>query len=125
MRISDWSSDVCSSDLKGLKPLLEQLGIHGAELVAVESHLPDQVGPVGGVERHAGQGLVHGNERLSVAPDALALAECLGHRLAEHDAAVLSGVVVVDVQIALRLQRDVDPAEIGRASCRESVWQYV
>src|SRR3546814_7143735 len=60
---------------KGLKPLLEQLGIHGAELVAVESHLPDQVGPVGGVERHAGQGLVHGNERLSVAPDALTLAE--------------------------------------------------
>src|SRR3546814_9993492 len=64
----------------------------------------------GGVERHAGQGLVHGNERLSVAPDALALAERLGHRLAEHDAAVLGGVVVVDVQIAFRLQRDVDQA---------------
>src|SRR3546814_19635553 len=29
---------------KGLKPLLEQLGIPGAGLVAVERHLPDQVG---------------------------------------------------------------------------------
>src|SRR3546814_19120149 len=107
MRISDWSSDVCSSDLivravevlhvqrqagvlgKGLKPLLEQLGVHGAELVAAEIHLPDEIGAVRRIERHPGQGLVHRNERLTIAPDALALAQGLGHRLADHDAAVL------------------------------------
>src|SRR3546814_7616075 len=124
MRISDWSSDVCSSDLivravevlhvqrqagvlgKGLKPLLEQLGVHGAELVAAEIHLPDEIGAVRRIERHPGQGLVHRNERLTIAPDALALAQGLGHRLADHDAAVLGGVVIVDMQMASALQLD-------------------
>src|SRR3546814_4081524 len=87
---------------KGLKPLLEQLGVHGAELVAAEIHLPDEIGAVRRIERHPGQGLVHRNERLTIAPDALALDQGLGHRLADHDAAVLGGVVIVDMQIALR-----------------------
>ena len=38
----------------------------------------------------------------------------------EHDAAVLGGVVEVDVQVALGLERDVDQAS-GRASC-SSMW---
>jgi hypothetical protein len=85
-----------------------------AELVAAEFHLPDQVGPVGGVERHPGQRLVHRHQGLAVAADALALAERLGHRLAEGDAAVLGGVVEVDMQVALGLQRDVDQAVAGK-----------
>ena len=32
----------------------------------------------------------------------------LGHRLAEHDAAVLGRVVLIDMEIALGLERDVD-----------------
>ncbi len=36
------------------------------------------------------------------------VAERLGHRLAEHDAGILGGVVLVDMQVALGLQRDVD-----------------
>src|SRR3546814_8760449 len=48
---------------KGLKPLLEQLGVHGAELVAAEIHLPDEIGAVRRIERHPGQGPVHWNER--------------------------------------------------------------
>ncbi len=44
---------------EGLEPFLEQLGVHSAELGLGEGHLLDQVGPVGGVQRHLGQGLVH------------------------------------------------------------------
>ena len=40
--------------------------------------------------------------------DPLHIAERLLHRLAERDADVLGGVVVVDVQIALGLDRNVD-----------------
>src|SRR3546814_3510900 len=36
MRISDWSSDVCSSDLLGHRSLLDEFGGLSAELVAVE-----------------------------------------------------------------------------------------
>ena len=46
---------------------------------------------------------------IGVAHDAAHVAERLLHRLAEHDAGVFGGVVLVDVQVALGLQLDVDP----------------
>ena len=49
---------------KGLKPFLEQLGVHLAELWPAEGDLPDQIGPVRGVEADAGQGLVHRDDRM-------------------------------------------------------------
>ena len=42
-----------------------------------------------------------------------AVAERLRHRLADDVAGVLGGVVEVDVQVALGLQRDVDQAVPG------------
>ena len=54
------------------------------------------------------QRLVHGKVDRGVAGDAAPLAERLGDRLAERDAGVLDGVVVVDVQVALGLDRHVD-----------------
>ena len=58
--------------------------------------------------RDAGQRLVHRHMHVGIAGDALHVAERLLHRLAERDADVLGGVVVVDVQVALGLDRDVD-----------------
>ena len=43
-----------------------------------------------------------------IAGDALHVAERLLDRLAERDADILGGVVVVDMQVALGLDRDVD-----------------
>src|SRR3546814_4669978 len=44
MRISDWSSDVCSSDLRGLRNagLAEMCGPHGAGSFAVGASLKEQ-----------------------------------------------------------------------------------
>jgi len=95
---------------EGLEPFLEQLGVHRAELGLGEVHLPDQVRPVGGVERHLGQRLVHRDEGATVAADAGAVAQCLGQALAQHDARILGRVMIVDVQVALGPQRDVDQA---------------
>ena len=72
--------------------------------------LPDEIGPVRGVERHAGQRLVHRDQRIAIALDAGALAQRLGHRLADGDAGILGGVVEVDMQIALRLHLEIDQA---------------
>ncbi len=58
--------------------------------------------------RDARQRLVHRHMHVGVAGDALHVAERLLHRLAERDADVLGGVVVVDMQVALGLDRDVD-----------------
>src|SRR3546814_3199523 len=70
MRISDWSSDVCSSDLVALE--------HAGEAVA-----------------HLGRGQADG--------------DCAGD---------VGGAVGI-------LAAGIDQVEIGRASCRERVWQYV
>src|SRR3546814_3325279 len=70
MRISDWSSDVCSSDLVEIGELLE---LRGARLADDRARLAGQP--------------VHGQENLGVDADGA--------------------------------------AEIGRASCRERVCQYV
>ena len=45
---------------------------------------------------------------VGVTGDALHVAECLLHRSPERDADVLGGVVVIDMQIALGLDRNVD-----------------
>ena len=42
------------------------------------------------------------------------LSQRLGDRLAEHDATVLGGVVEIDVQVALGLERDVDQGVAGQ-----------
>ena len=106
---------------EGLEPFLEQLGVHGAELGLGEGHLPDQVRPVAGVERHFGQRLVHRDLRAAVAADAGAVAQRLHQALAEHDAAVLGGVV--DVQLALEVLRFPFPAWLSPAgSLFEGCW---
>ncbi len=46
----------------------------------------------------------------AVAADAGAVAQRLGEALAQHDAGILGGVVIVDVQVALGAQGDVDQA---------------
>src|SRR3546814_16721249 len=48
MRISDWSSDVCSSDLQRMRLLPEQFGVGSVHVVcAAVRHLRDQEQPAG------------------------------------------------------------------------------
>ena len=86
-----------------LEPLLHQLGVERADLVARELGLEHEKRPARNVDRHARQRLVHRHVHVGVARDALHVAERLLHRLAERDADVLGRVVLVDVQVALRL----------------------
>ena len=58
--------------------------------------------------RDARQRLVHRHVHVGIAGDAAHVAERLLHRLAERDADVLGGVVVVDMQVALGLDGQVD-----------------
>src|SRR3546814_3153798 len=98
MRISDWSSDVCSSDLRAEQRLVGELG-----------------------ERLIGNGL---------APRRVEQAAFLDQRL-EHavDERALVRSRRIGIQRIERLQTQdllsVEGEEIGRATCRESVCQYV
>src|SRR5262245_42527692 len=80
-----------------LEPLLHQLGIEAADLVAYELGLEHEERPAGNVERDAGERLVHGHMDVGVAGDALHVAERLFHRLPERDPDVLGGVVMIEI----------------------------
>ena len=58
--------------------------------------------PAAQIDRRDRERFVHRHHEVAGAVDALAVAERLGHRLAERDAEILDGVVLVDVEIAGR-----------------------
>src|SRR3546814_5141294 len=100
MRISDWSSDVCSSDLLGAEidaialPLGGTVAQHEVREVEVEL-----------MGRHVGA--THHEAHVA---EGAGVDDLLVVRLG--DSVELAGLGVVD-------------EEIGRASCRERVWPYV
>src|SRR3546814_4412466 len=104
LRISDWSSDVCSSDLRIEGDILEFVGHDGAGL---------------GKGRH-GHGI-----------GVFAAGETRGHfgrrriGLGGIDMAVIAEPRRRQRQHATKLAAAEDADEIGRASCRERVCQYV
>src|SRR3546814_12019531 len=113
MRISDWSSDVCSSDLRlvgagrSQRLLPAKRAVGGRELLELRRHLH--------------QGFV------PLLPRQLAAAE---EAAGAGDAAHLQALALDRVEAGAddafgRTAADVDPQQIGRASCRERVCQYV
>src|SRR3546814_12557756 len=124
MRISDWSSDVCSSDLQAR---LMDLRCEHFGQGAAGGFLP--TGPAGEVdvgihrEAHARQHQFLGAQLIGIQP----------HRLTQpqpgFDTAVFAGSAAM-IQPALYPlaaavpHRAVVP-DIGTASCRERGWQYV
>src|SRR5829696_5777682 len=93
---------------KGLEELAHELGVEHADLLAREDSLEDQERPARDVERHARQGLVHRQVHVRVADDALLVAKRLRERLAERDAGVLGGVVLVDLEVARHLHVEIE-----------------
>ena len=93
---------------EGLEPLLHKLGVERADLVAHELGLEDQKRSTGNVDRNPRQRLVHWYVHVGISRDALHIAECLLDGLAERDADIFGGMVMIDVQVAFGLDRDVD-----------------
>src|SRR3546814_2399929 len=99
MRISDWSSDVCSSDLLVMH-VITGLGVGGAEAVLTSILLRDR--------------------ELQIQPVVVSLLP--GGRMAEK--LRQAGVSVIELNAKYDAQ-GLRALEIGRASCRERVCQYV
>src|SRR3546814_19203019 len=105
MRISDWSSDVCSSDLLAGR---EEVGRH-----------PDDVDHLG--RRSVGEGGAGEPREDVVLRRAPAVLHVGGELLVEVLERRLGQVVVTGAADAAGAVLQ----QIGRASCRERVWQYV
>src|SRR3546814_15142442 len=104
MRISDWSSDVCSSDLRW-RP-------RGAR----------RRGGMWAYDALVGLSLFHlGFPPCPEGVDGIGLFEDLRARIGENMHACRHG----EAAGAVRHRQRLDPVEIGRASCRERVCTYV
>src|SRR3546814_11531885 len=103
MRISDWSSDVCSSDL--IATLLEK-GVSEEEVAAAKKRLV--------------AGAVYARDNLSTAPRVIGAALTTGGSLEQVESwpERLETVTAAEVNAALE-------SEIGSASCRDSGCVYV
>src|SRR3546814_18813241 len=104
MRISDWSSDVCSSDLRdhAVEQLLAAFFQAARVALAADSGVVDENVEIGGAAEGRVAGIQH-------RPDTV-----------ERTDVGLHGESLAARRRDLRHQR----LEIGRASCRESVWTY-
>src|SRR3546814_12198155 len=112
MRISDWSSDVCSSDLPKRRPGRRTR----ANQLAIDPHLRPIVGEeLGEASIDDAIGIAHMQRHAEVDERAAAAAEAVvGWRTHQE----IEGRAILDRRIAAR-------GQIGRTSCRERVFLYV
>src|SRR3546814_14180347 len=132
MRISDWSSDVCSSDLPAQgEPVVEaitpgqRVGQVGAEIrVILVTHRKRSAQAVGEVafQLHVlGDGMPRIVARVLRPPAGKALGAARDPGIAH----VPRGDVALDDLVSLAQVLRAEAKELGRASCRERVCQYV
>src|SRR3546814_15166442 len=118
MRISDWSSDVCSSDLLGVRPEMPepQIACCGLKVAASPEDwmalVPD-----------AAPNADYLRQELRLLHASFAQAPLLGSLL--DPARSLKNDLATSSFDTLRSLLGKALSEIGRASCRESVCQYV
>src|SRR4249920_4237817 len=93
---------------EGLKPLLHKLGVKGTDLVTHELGLEDQERSARNVDRDSRQCFVHWYLHVGISRNALHITEGLLDGLSERDANIFGSMVMIDVQVALGLDRDVD-----------------
>src|SRR5258708_16741544 len=95
---------------EALEEILDELRLQVAAAPGVEPEIDDGVRAAAEIDRRDGERLVHGHHEIARAVDAPASPEGLRDGFAERNAHVLDGVVLVNVQIAVHLQRQVERA---------------
>jgi uncharacterized protein len=93
---------------KAVEPVFDQLRIPFAETRHIERDLPNEIGPPRDVERAAGKCFIHWRISRAVPHNAALLAERLQNGFPNGDARVFGGVVLINVQIAHRLDRKIN-----------------
>src|SRR3546814_11243580 len=105
MRISDWSSDVCSSDLGGQMPLLMRLPKRGFNNIFAKDYAEVNLGAIQKV---------------------LDAGKLDAKAVVDHAALKAAGLARGGKDgVRLLAKGELKTKKIGRASCRERVGQYV
>ena len=96
-----------------LEEVVDELGLQVADHPRRHLEVHDRVRPAAEVDGRDGKRLVHRHDEVAGPVDAFSVAERLGHRLAERNAEVLDGMVLVDVEVAVDLGREIETTMAG------------
>jgi len=99
---------------KGLEPLAHEFGVELPDLLDLERRAEHEERPARDIDGDSRQCFVHGQVDVGVARDAALVGQGLGEGLAERDAGILRGVVLIDVQVARDRDVDVEQGMAGQ-----------
>src|SRR3546814_20418863 len=128
MRISDWSSDVCSSDLQAVRVLVRRYNqqlFRVARGVVHDDGEAEDIVQAAYVRAFTSLDGYRGEASFSTWLTRIALNEACGRLRRRRPTVELSAVDATDGSGGGRLLMFPGMPEIGRASCREGVCQYV
>src|SRR5687767_4018810 len=95
---------------KPLEEIRDQLTLQIADTLDLELQIDHRMWPPAEIDRRHTKRFVHRHDEVAGAIDALAVAERLQRRFTERNAHVLNGVMLIDVEISIRTQRQVEAA---------------
>src|SRR5262245_14789489 len=95
---------------EAIEKVVYEFGLQVANLWRLHLQVHDGVRASTQIDGGDGERLVHWHHEVAGAIDALPVAERFQQRVAERDADIFNGVVLIDVEIALRLQREIEAA---------------
>jgi len=98
---------------QALEKFPHQVHVKLADHGTGKRHVKDEAGATGQIHHHPRQGFVEGHIGVAVTAQALLVAKSLGQGLADGDADIFSGVMAVNVQVALGLHRQIHHAVAG------------
>ena len=96
-----------------LEGVLHELQRQPADAFAAEREVDDRVRAAADVDDGSGDRFVHRDGAVAEPADAGTIAERLGDGRAQHERDVLDRVVLVDLQVAVRVDREVEQAVVG------------
>src|SRR5579875_587122 len=94
--------------------IFDQLSLQIADQADLYLIFISQRGTAGKVDGDDGQGFIHWHHKIPSAVDAFTVAKGFGEQLAEHDADVFDGVVLVDIEIAIGREFQIEAAVLGK-----------
>jgi hypothetical protein len=96
------------ADREALEEIVNELGLKIADAHHFHLQVDHRVRTPAEIDRGDRQRLVHRHHEVAGAVDPAPVAECLRHRLAEGDAEIFDGVMLIDVEIPVRVNPQVE-----------------
>jgi hypothetical protein len=93
--------------------VFEKFGLQIADESDFDAILIDERGTSPEIDRDDGQRFIHGQHEISRAIDAFAISESLGEQLANDDACVFDGVMLIDIEVASGGEFEIEGAVFG------------